>query len=75
MIVENNSKDEELVDVDIDLTLEDWGRVALLAHRRNITINAMLEVLIATALKEAKKVLEVEYATDASAGESLPNER
>ena len=37
---------DNLVDIDIELELEEWGRIALVAHKKNKTINETIIFLI-----------------------------
>ncbi len=46
-------------DVEIDLELEDWGRVALLAHRLDLTINATIEYILTKFIEEEKRKEEM----------------
>lgn len=47
------------IDVEFDLPLEDWGRVALIAHKRDMTINECINWILEQAVEEAKR-LELE---------------
>jgi macrodomain Ter protein organizer (MatP/YcbG family) len=63
--VENPSNTEAIegkVDVEIELSLEDWGRIALIAHRHNITINDTVEMVIREVVEREKALEEASNA-------------
>lgn len=68
--------------VEIDLELEDWGRLALIAHRENLTIEKTIEYLLRMMLameygcnySEADEEAVVRLAQAAEAARSDPGE-
>lgn len=48
---------EEIESIEIELELEEWGKLALLAHKHNITINEMI-------VKCLEAVIEQEQAKE-----------
>jgi len=59
-------EDDGLVDVPIDLSLEDWGRVALLANNRDCTISQMMEIILREAIAKAEEVVNAAREQDVS---------
>jgi macrodomain Ter protein organizer (MatP/YcbG family) len=58
--------DDGLVDVPLELSLEDWGRVALLAHSQNLTINETITILLEEAVKKAEEIVDAASSSDVS---------
>jgi len=56
-------KDEELIE--IELPLEEIGRLALEAHERDMTLNDyVVEILLREANKELEKTIEIELTEE-----------
>lgn len=41
-----STKEDNTTEVEIDLTLEEWGRIALIANEKNMTINETVVYLL-----------------------------
>lgn len=50
-----SNTDDGRVDVEIDLTLEEWGRIALIAHKNNLTINDTIEMVLTGLVERLKQ--------------------
>ena len=53
---------EEMVEVDIDLDLEEWGQIALLAHARDETINETVIHLLEQEIKRVTGITDAQIA-------------
>lgn len=43
---------DNTTEVEIDLTLEEWGRIALIANEKNLTINETVVYLLQTYIDQ-----------------------
>lgn len=52
------TEDDDTTEVEITMPLEDWGRLALLAHTADVTINRMIVMILEQEINKAKELEE-----------------